>query len=293
MDPAHARHPATDPHGLGGAIEEVYRAVDHEVGEMLAAAGEDTVCMVVAAHGMGPLYHASWNLQEMLDLLGHGRAGLAATGARAREGRVNPWRIVKMVVPGRLQYGIKAMLPPPLQDRLLFLWYAGRRRWEGCRAFAIPNNDAVGAIRISVKGRDRHGLVEPGSEYDRLCDAIAEALGALTDPVTGRSVVQRVTITRKEFEGPFLDQLPDLTVLWEQSFPWQAVHSPAFGTLRLRRQDGRSASHRAHGFVLAAGPGVPGGRVLVGHSIYDIAPTVLRTAGVAVPDDLDGRPLPL
>jgi predicted AlkP superfamily phosphohydrolase/phosphomutase len=82
-------------------------------------------------------------------------------------------------------------------------------------------------------------------------------------------------------------------VLWENSFPWQSIHSPRIGTLRLRRQDARTGSHRAHGFVLIAGPGIPAGGVLTGHSIYDIAPTVLHLSEVACPPDLDGRPLPL
>ena len=58
---------------------------------------------------------------------------------------MNPWRVLKMVVPGRVQYAIKNMLPQSMQDRLLFLWYAGTHDWRGCRAFSVPNNDAVGA----------------------------------------------------------------------------------------------------------------------------------------------------
>jgi hypothetical protein len=119
-------------------------------------------------------------------------------------------------MPGWLQYRIKGLLPPAVQDQLLFRWYTGGQRWEGWRAFSIPNNDSVGAIRISVKGRDRVGLVAPGEEYRQVCQEIADALYELTDPVTGRSVVRRVTVTHEEFQGPFLDQLPDLTVLWDQ-----------------------------------------------------------------------------
>jgi predicted AlkP superfamily phosphohydrolase/phosphomutase len=183
------------------------------------------------------------------------------------------------------------MIPRSLQEQLLFLWYAGSQDWNGCRAFAIPNNDSVGAIRISVKGRDRNGTVAPGDEYRRVCQDIADALYELSDPVSNRPVVRRVTLTHDEFRGPFLDQLPDLTVLWNQSFSWDSLHSPRFGKLRLRRQDGRSGSHTPHGFVLLAGQGVPAGVELTGRSIYDIAPTVLEAAGVPIPPDLDGTPL--
>jgi predicted AlkP superfamily phosphohydrolase/phosphomutase len=296
LDPTHPRYGEPDTHGLADTIEQVYCAIDREIGEMLALVGGDTLCMVFAAHGMGPIYHASWNLAEILDLLGYGRPSarrLANSAAASRTARVNPWRLLKMAIPGPVQYRIKAMLPQPIQEQLLFRWYTGGRRWAGCRAFAIPNNDSVGAIRVNVRGRDRHGLVGPGEEYQRICSEIADALQELTEPASGRPVVRRVTLTHTEFCGPFLDQLPDLTVLWDQSFRWEALHSPRFGTLRLRRQDGRSGSHSEHGFVLAIGPGVEARRELTGGSIYDIAPTVLQIARVPVPAEMDGRALAL
>jgi predicted AlkP superfamily phosphohydrolase/phosphomutase len=295
MDPTHPRHRPEAAAGLGDTIEVIYRAIDEEIGRMLALVGPDTRCLLVAAHGMGPIYHASWNLPEILEHLGYGRRrGDGAHGdSKPRAARVNPWRMLKMLVPGAWQYRIKAALPNALRDRLLFLWYTGGQQWSGCRAFAIPNNDSVGAIRVSLRGRDREGLVAPGDEYRRVCQDIAAALSELTDPVSGRLVVRKVTLTHEIFHGPYLEQLPDITVLWAQSFPWDTIHSPRFGTLRIRRQDSRSGSHTPRGFLLAAGPGVPAGVELTGHSIYDVAPTVLEAAGVPLPSDLDGKPLPL
>jgi predicted AlkP superfamily phosphohydrolase/phosphomutase len=279
-DEKHPRH--TSAGGLDGAIEDVYRALDREIGEMVALAGEGVRVFVVSGHGMGPIFHASWNLSEILGRLGYG------SKTPVRKGSVNPWRMLKMILPGRMQYAIRDALPAALRDQLLYLWYAGDRKWRGCRAFPVPNNDSVGAIRIAVKGRDKYGLVEPGGEYDRVCKDIADALRELTDPQTGRPVVKRVTLTHEKFSGPFLHQLPDITVLWDQTFPWSALSSPRFGTLTVRRQDSRSGSHTPHGFVVMRGPGIEGGTV-VGHSVYDIAPTILEGAGVTVPDGLDGK----
>ncbi len=296
MDESHPQHPADDRDGLADTIESVYRAIDDELGQMISLAGAQTRCLLVAAHGMGPIYHASWNLTEILDLLGYGASGRSTDPAKAtsaRTAKVNPWRILKMVVPSTWQYRIKAALPTSLQERLLFLWYRGGEQWAGRRAFSIPNNDSVGAIRLSVQGRDRNGIIPPGDEYRRVCRDIAAALNELTDPVSGRRVVRRVTLTHDVFAGPFLEQLPDITVLWEQDFPWDTIHSPRIGTLRIRQQDSRSGSHTDHGFFVATGPGVAPGAELSGHSIYDIAPTVLSAAGVPVPQDFDGKSLPL
>src|SRR5205085_1133842 len=99
-DPAHPLHDATDRRGVAGTMEEAYRAIDREIGTLIADAGPDTRIMIVAPHGMGALAHASWHLSEILDLLGYGRPDGKPRPARGR-GRINPWRIVKMAVPSR------------------------------------------------------------------------------------------------------------------------------------------------------------------------------------------------
>lgn len=288
IDSTHPKHGQQDPFGLADSIQLVYQALDREIGAMLEQA-EGARAMIFAGHGMGPLYHASWNLPEMLEMWGYGTKP-STNGSGVRSARVNPWRLLKMAIPGKIQYGVKNRLPKSIQDELLFRWYRGGKGWKGWRAFAVPNNDSTGAIRISVKGRDCNGIVEPG-EADGLCGEIRQALLDLIDPVSGRPVVKRVTILKNEFHGPFIDQLPDITVLWDQSFPWCSVHSPRFGTLQIRQQDSRTGSHTDHGFLLMHGPGVCPGSLMTGHSLYDIAPTILNYSGIEVPGDLDGKPV--
>ena len=108
-----------------------------------------------------------------------------------------------------------------------------------------------------------------------------------------RPVVAKVTFLHEVYHGPYRDQLPDIAVLWDGSFTWSAVSSPRFGTLALPRQDRRTGSHTPSSFLLATGPDVPAGGTLTGASIFDIAPTILTAAGVAVPPEMDGVPLRL
>jgi predicted AlkP superfamily phosphohydrolase/phosphomutase len=276
---------------FAGTVEEVYRAIDREVGALVDLVGEETRVMLVAAHGMGPLRHASWNLNQMLDLLGLSGLTSATTDPRAHRAPFNLWRTLRMALPSRWQYALKERLPKSWQDHLVCLWYSGRRDFAGRRAFAVPHNDIVGAIRISLEGRDRGGIVTPGVDYERLLTSIEEALTGLTDPATGRAVVADVIRPQKEFSGPFAARLPDLCVRWNADFEWHAVRSPAFGVLRLRRLDSRTGSHTSHGFLLAEGPGFPRGATFDGCSTLDNAPTVLQGAGLAVPSELDGRSL--
>lgn len=60
-------------------------------------------------------------------------------------------------------------------------------------------------------------------------------------------------------------------------------------TRRLGRA--RSAMHDGEGILLLAGPGIRAGQQLDSASVLDVAPTLLRAAGLAVPDGLDGAVL--
>jgi len=290
LDSSHPNYDASDRHGLRDTLETVYRAIDRELGQIIESAGPDSRCLIFSGHGMGPIWHASWNLQEILDLLGFGKSGVQPRVRDAHVAGANPWRFVKRVLPGRFQYAVKALLPAAIQNELIFRWYAGPRDWAGCRAIAVPNNDSVGAIRLLVEGRDRYGVI-PAANYDQTCDAIAQALSTLRDPVTGRKVVLLVSMLHKEFDGPHTDGLPDITVLWDQSFAWDQIESPELGRLKIRMQDIRSGSHTPHGFLLARGYGESVGQDLGRATLYDVAPTVLKAAGVEPPDAMRGRSL--
>jgi predicted AlkP superfamily phosphohydrolase/phosphomutase len=296
-DTLHRKYDPADPHGLRDTVQSVYQAIDRQISEMIELAGAGTRILIFSGHGMGPLWHASWNLQEILDLLGFSKAGAApvrpqvVTTQEPKTAGTNPWRLLKMALPGKVQYAIKAMLPQAVQNELIFRWYAGSRDWAGRRAIAVPNNDSVGAIRILVQGRDRHGVVAPGPEYEALCDSIAAALHELRDTETERRVVVQVAYPQREFPGPFADGLPDLAVLWDQSFSWDQIASLALGRLKIRMQDSRSGGHTSRGFLLASGYGETHGQDLGQATLYDIAPTVLRAAGLNPPSSMLGRAL--
>ena len=103
--------------------------------------------------------------------------------------------------------------------------------------------------------------------------------------------MKTVSITCEQFHGPYLPQLPYITVLWDQSFSWDSIQIPGHGILKLRKQDARTGTHTPQGFFILYGPDVPPGRSLSAYSTYDIAPTVLETAGVSIPADMDGSPI--
>ena len=66
LDSSHPNYDASDRHGLRDTLQCVYQAIDRELGQIIESAGPDTRCLIFSGHGMGPIWHASWNLQEVL-----------------------------------------------------------------------------------------------------------------------------------------------------------------------------------------------------------------------------------
>lgn len=277
FDPSHHLYQAGDPFGLADAMGQVYEAVDREIGELIARAGGDVTSIVFSSQGMGPLRHASGCMAQIIEFMGFGEPSSVAPGRRAAKPNIVQRVKKRMSIP--LQLRIKSALPMWMQDRIHVFGYTGTRRWQNARAFAVPNTNSIGAVRINLQGRDRFGCVEPGAPFEALCHEVADALRELRDAETGRPVMSNVTVIREEFEGPDLDALPDVTAAWDQSFDWTCLHSPRFGDLDVERPEGRSGSHTPLGFVVFNGPGISANAALARQSTYQIAPTVLALAG--------------
>jgi predicted AlkP superfamily phosphohydrolase/phosphomutase len=79
--------------------------------------------------------------------------------------------------------------------------------WSGTKAYAL----GLGSIYVNVAGRERHGSVAAGAEYDEVVRTIREGLESIVDPETGERPVSRVW-HRDEIYAPGFDPtlIPDL-----------------------------------------------------------------------------------
>ncbi len=274
--------------GLESPVAAVYRVLDEAVGALAGLAQGGNV-MVVSDHGAGPL-HGVVNLN----------AWLAAEGFLAYEsgGGVAGRRLVGQALelrrhlPERLRYHAKQHLPG-LRERTIEREDYTVVDWERTKAFSYGT---FGNIVLNVRGREEHGIVEPGGEYESVCDAITARLLELRSP-GGERIVAEVHRREDLFQGPLLAKIPDLLVEFDH-YAWLGK-----GNLKTRSEslwdeieiEGGSnhsyvGSHRHEGIVVLAGPAVSRGAP-VGGELVDVAPTLLYLMGEAVPADLEGRVL--
>ena len=92
--------------------------------------------------------------------------------------------------------------------------------------------------------------------------------------------------TRDEvFQGPHHDAAPDLTLILSDGGLVSILPSKE----TVSQRPAVSGSHRPVGVFGARGPAIRPGLVANELSILDIAPTVLYSLGLPVPDELQGR----
>jgi predicted AlkP superfamily phosphohydrolase/phosphomutase len=171
------------------------------------------------------------------------------------------------------------------------LW-SPRADWSRTRAFTLPS-DAVGFIRLNLRGRERLGCVSPGEEA-ALCAEITAGLSSFKD-FDGEPCIRKILRPQEILgEGQRLDAFPDLVVFWTQkkTLRGRGVRSSRFGEV-LRRGElgtGRSGDHTEGALVIVA-PGAgsldrPGRKV----EPYDIPATILSSLGLPH-EDLPGHAL--
>lgn len=277
------------PPELGGALRELYAAVDRALGQVLTAAPSDARIMVFALHGMGP--NSTWadRCTEMLERIQTGAARAPKRGLMYQAKRKLPWPMVRAVT---------TRLPHSVQNRLVSLWSARMYDWSTTRVFPLPM-DHAGYVRINLRGREPQGIVTPGDEYRAVCDSLADAFMSFRDLATGKPIVAQVH--RLDDLAPpdadFRDQLPDLVIEWSDvpvtSSP--GVVSPRFGEMRWtptgRLPSGRAGNHRSQGWFMAAGEGIAPGSEAPGHRILDLVPTACQWLGADLQHHFAGRPI--
>jgi predicted AlkP superfamily phosphohydrolase/phosphomutase len=163
--------------------------------------------------------------------------------------------------------------------------------WARTRAFAQGKE---GSLFINLRGRDPHGIVAPGAEYEALRQDIIVRLGDLRDPDSGQKAVTRVYRREEMFQGPRINLAADLFIEWLDDMYMPAEQdSEREKVFVTRYRDGMSwptsGSHRLEGVLIASGPGIGPAREVSGATVFDLLPTWLRVLGQPVPGELEGR----
>jgi len=161
-------------------------------------------------------------------------------------------------------------------------------------------------IWVNLKGREPHGIVNPGAEYDDVVDQIISTLYDFKDPDTGRCpIALALKKADARFLGHYGDRASDLIYFFKPGYAMSAEplgpnrdfgsmikSAPGWGDHSgyLPTAKGGGCSNNAV-FVIS-GPGVKKGcRRGEPVRLLDVAPTVAHLLGIPAPAQSEGRVL--
>ena len=328
--PDHPLYDTLHPRVQGNPLRESYEACDRALGELLETVDPETPVVVFSVHGMGPntkdlpngiflpelLYR--WNFpghKAIRGKLGHPLPPIYTqcesfplevwlskydTNPLRREvlPRI-PWgaysRMEKYLGSGDLGLGDGSDLVSPFElgrETRVVPWMGShwyRPLWPRMKAFCLPTF-SDGAVRINVRGRDGHGIVDP-QDYHRVCDEVTALLHTMVDSRRGIPMVKSVLRMR---EDPLDDDrtLPsaDLIVVWQEEYAADSVESPGYGRIGPLPHY-RAGSHLSQGFALIRHPQVAAGSTMPTGNVMDLAPTLLSMLGAPMQPHFAGQSL--
>jgi predicted AlkP superfamily phosphohydrolase/phosphomutase len=158
--------------------------------------------------------------------------------------------------------------------------------WTKSRAYGVGLN----SLYVNEAGRERDGIVRPGSDKDNLVREIALKLEALTDPKTGERPILKAFIGRETYHGANVGQAPDIVLGFNRGYriSWQ---SPLGGFPRDVLEDNTqkwSGDHMSAPEVL---PGIAFANrkfTAAAPALHDLTASVLGVFGVEKPREMIG-----
>jgi type I phosphodiesterase/nucleotide pyrophosphatase len=160
--------------------------------------------------------------------------------------------------------------------------------WSRTRAYTMGLN----GLYLNLKGREREGIIEPGPDASDLKDELRRKLDGLVDPASGRVGITGVFDCDSVYAGPYVDNAPDLIVGYGDGFraSWDSVMGKVTSQIFEDNLKAWSGDH-------CIDPRLVPGVLFCNHrisdekpAIVDVAPTVLKLFGLALPSYLDGKP---
>jgi predicted AlkP superfamily phosphohydrolase/phosphomutase len=291
LDSRHPKHRSRDAEVYEGAICDFYTQLGDHISQIVKAAGEDTLVILMSDHGFGPVTHFfhvnNWLTREgFLVRQRNIRSAVKYLLFRLGFTPINTFRALTSLRLGWLRQYVRFGRGFEQARRVYFSF--NDIDWSKTKAFSVGN---WGQIYFNWRGRRPNGIVEPGRESENLRDTMIDGLLDLRDPDTGERIVQRVMKGEELYSGACQGLGPDLIPL-TKGLEYVSFGTSDFGSNQvIEPVHGMSGHHRLNGMLMMRGKDIRRGSTLTGAEIVDLAPTILYAMGVPIPIDMDGKVL--
>jgi predicted AlkP superfamily phosphohydrolase/phosphomutase len=285
-------------------VREVYRAVDEQLGAILDECDPDTV-VVASDHGMGEYDGYEFRANQYLREHGVVEATRDGQGVPSwfqikdeqlttDDGETDDHPVLERLAAAGARVGLTHQRGKAILERFGLAEFVGKHVPVGAVFAASEAVDFADSraylrspselgVRINVAGRDPDGVV-PEREYVSVREDVIELLASAETP-DGDPVFDEVVPRDAYIHGPYADEAVDVLCV-----PADFEHSLS-ALLGDTFDDPEPWNHKLEGVVAIAGDDVDATADLAGAHLFDVAPTVLATLGLAPADVMDGTAL--
>ena len=161
--------------------------------------------------------------------------------------------------------------------------------WSQTRAYAL----GLSGLFINLRGREGHGIVEPGDEYEGLKGELVAALTGLVDADTDSIAVFRAYDTASYYDGPYAGEGPDVLVGYAEGYrvSWSTARGETGAAVFVDNDRRWSGDHCVEPSLV---PGVLFSSIPLAvpdPALTDVPVTILSMLGVDAPPYMKGRDL--
>ncbi|MFQ5738890.1 MAG: alkaline phosphatase family protein [Acidobacteriota bacterium] len=263
IDPEHPRYDKDLAVKYGDAIQRVYEKMDFIIGEVLEKLGDRDVLLVVSDHG----FH-TWR----------------------KEFNTNTWLVRNGFM------SLKGMEAASGRQKLDQMFSGGsffpNVDWGRTKAYSL----GLGQIYINLKGREGHGIVEPGEDYQEVVKEIRSKILEYRDPDNGEPVLANTYSRQEIYKGPETEHAGDIQLSFRSGYrtSWQTALGAAPENILVANLKKWSGDHCSSDVSDTGGFLVSNRKVAEPDpAIVDVAPTLYRLFKVEVPEQIDGKALTL
>ncbi|MBC8369760.1 MAG: alkaline phosphatase family protein [Planctomycetes bacterium] len=159
--------------------------------------------------------------------------------------------------------------------------------WSKTRAYSSFSG-GEDIVLINLKGREPHGIVNEGAEYEALREEIISKVTEMRAP-DGATIIARAYKREDLWQGEQLHIAPDIQCITKET-ACNMSPSPLHPVVAEPAVEGCPAMHRPQGIYGWEGDDVvKSGERITGFQIADMAPTMMHLMGLEVDDYMDGR----
>ncbi len=292
FEKSHWAHQPAAPADLAEMLPDLHARLDAAVASVFQQLSDNTTFFVVSVHGFATNYSANHLMPTVLEKLGFSAAP-AKPAPPQGIAKILQWtRGLRGLIPASVRAFINThLVPDSTHDQVYSHAFSNHVDWTKTKAVFLPSDHFQAFLSVNLKDREPMGIVNPGAEYEQVCDDLCRELKGLINPRTGKPAVTKVIRTSDMYQGPNLLELPDLVVQWAEGAPIEQLSHPKFGVITDTTHVLRRTQHSSEGFLIAGGPHINTRAGISGAEAIDFAPTILYLLGQPIPGDMDGRVL--